>query len=569
MKRIAFLLAISLIAVACASTQQTVQDPVVRAVHALGGPEVLRGVRTVSLKGTVKQWEPEQSKTPGGEMRLTNEATFDAVSDVASKFTRVDWVRKFEYPSPRTFTFTEIVTSQVGYVSGIDSNTRTKQSLDSTPPAHNMSGVRLTATQRELQRNSTLLLFDMYRDPAAVYSLPNQTAGGTSYPTVGYRVTGGPATTAAPREEAAWCLGAFHSARGTNLASACPTPATTVPFHLWVMFDPATGLPARIRSFDYDNIWGDVTYDLVLSDWQTFSGVKIATTRKYELNGRTVTEVKVTGAEINAAVPAERFGIPAAFITGAPTPATGPVPFQWIIRRQFIGIYLDSDNPSYDTRASQGLRLVELAPGVQHQTGGSHHSLIAEMRDYLIVFDAPVSDAQSNWVLNAARAKYPGKPVKYLVLTHHHMDHAGGLRAYAAQGASIVVGRGGAEHYRRVLTAPYTRNPDLTPPRDLKGTEIIEVVDKRVFSDGSRTVEVYLIENPHADGMLIGYIPAARLGYVTDLWSPGAGPLPDKLNPNMAAVVSGVKKAGITPEKFAGGHGSTADYAPLAALEGK
>ena len=259
-----------------------------------------------------------------------------------------------------------------------------------------------------------------------------------------------------------------------------------MPFHLWVMFDPATGLPARIRSFDYDNIWGDVTFDLVLSDWQTFSGVKIATTRKYELNGRTVTEVKVTGAEINAPVPAERFGIPAAFITGAPKPATGPVPFQWVIRRQFIGTYLDSDNPSYDTRASQGLRLVELAPGVQHQTGGTHHSLIAEMKDYLIVFDAPVSDAQSNWVLNAARAKYPGKPVKYLVLTHHHMDHAGGLRAYAAQGASIVVGRGAAEHYRRVLAAPYTRNPDLTPPRDLKGTEIIEVVDKRVFSDGSR-----------------------------------------------------------------------------------
>ena len=104
------------------------------------------------------------------------------------------------------------------------------------------------------------------------------------------------------------------------------------------------------------------------------------------------------------------------------------------------------------------------------------------MKDYLIVFDAPVSDAQSNWVLNAARAKYPGKPVKYLVLTHHHMDHAGGLRAYAAQGAAIVVGRGAAEHYRRVLAAPYTRNPDLTPPRDLKATEIIEVADKQVFS---------------------------------------------------------------------------------------
>jgi glyoxylase-like metal-dependent hydrolase (beta-lactamase superfamily II) len=190
------------------------------------------------------------------------------------------------------------------------------------------------------------------------------------------------------------------------------------------------------------------------------------------------------------------------------------------------------------------------------------------MSDYLIVFDAPVSDGQSKWVLDAARAKFPGNPVRYLVLTHHHMDHAGGLRAYAAQGATLVVGKGAAEHYRRVLAAPATRNPDL-PARDLKKTEIIEVTDKRVFSDGSRQVEVYLLENPHADGMLMGYIPAARLGYVTDIWSPGAGPLPDKLNPNLSAVVSGVKKAGIQPTKFVGGHGTSADYAPLSALEGK
>jgi glyoxylase-like metal-dependent hydrolase (beta-lactamase superfamily II) len=334
------------------------------------------------------------------------------------------------------------------------------------------------------------------------------------------------------------------------------------------MFDGATGLPARIRSLDYDNIWGDVPFDLVLSDWQTFDGVKVATTRKYELSGRTVIEVKVTDVKMNAPVAAERFGIPTAYLTGAPKPATGAVPYQWVIRRQFIGTYMDSESPSYDTRASQGLRLVELAPGVQHVVGGTHHSMIVEMRDHLIVFDAPVTDWQSNWVLNAARAKYPGKPVKYLVLTHHHMDHAGGLRAYAAQGAAIVVGQGAAPHYRRVLAAPFTRNPDLKAS-DLKGTEIIEVVDKRVFSDGSRQVEVYLIENPHAASTLIGYIPAARLGYVTDIWSPGAGPLPDKLNPNMLALVVAVKKAGISPTRFAGGHGSSADYAPLAALEGR
>ena len=192
-----------------------------------------------------------------------------------------------------------------------------------------------------------------------------------------------------------------------------------------------------------------------------------------------------------------------------------------------------------------------------------------EMKDYLIVFDAPVSDAQSKWLLDAAKAKFPGKPVKFLVLTHHHMDHAGGLRAYAADGAAIVVGKGGAEHYRRVLAAPFTRNPDLAS-RDLGRTEIIEVVDKRVWSDGTREVQAVVIEkNPHADGLMFGYVSDVRLGFATDIWSPGAGPLPDKLNPALASLVGAVKKAGISPAKFAGGHGSTADYAPLAALEGK
>jgi len=243
------------------------------------------------------------------------------------------------------------------------------------------------------------------------------------------------------------------------------------------------------------------------------------------------------------------------------------VPYQWVLRRQFIGIYLDSDVPSYDTKATSGLRLVELAPGVQHAVGGSHNSLAVELRDGLIVFDSPVSDAQSSWLLGALKAKYPGRSVKYLVLTHHHMDHTGGLRAYAAQGATIIVGKGAGEHFRRVLAAPFTRNPDLAA-RDLGKTPIVEVADRHVITDGQREVHAYRIDNPHAEGMLIGYVPDAKIGFVTDIWSPGA-PLPEKLNPGLAALVGGVKKAGITPERFAGGHGGVAEYGPLAALEGK
>ena len=529
MKRAAFVLALALVLVSCASMQPRGQALVSRAVQEMGGADRLAGVQTFAARGTVKEWEPEQSMAAGGEMRFACESSFESVTDLVSGATRTDWSRKFAYPAPRAFTFTEIVTPSAGYVEGIDTNGRTKQSLEAKPPAHSMSGLRLAASHRELRRRSPVLLLEMLRNPDRVTAAGDVTVGGAAHPAVDYKV--GDQT-------------------------------------LTVMFDRATGLPARIRTLDYDNIWGDVTYDLVLADWQTIDGIRVATTRKYELNGRMVSETKIASAKVNGSVASDLLAIPDSFKTGASKPATGAVPYQWVIRRQFIGTYLDSDVPSYDTRATSGLRLTELAPGVQHVVGGSHHSLVVEMRDHLIVFDAPVSDWHSTWVLGALRAKYAGKPVKYVVLTHHHMDHAGGHRAYAAQGATLIMGKGNGDHFKRVLAAPFTRNPDLSA-RDLSRTPIVEVAERHVITDGQREVHAYRIDNPHADGLLIGYVPDAQLGFATDIWSPGAGPLPDKLNPALAALVAGVKKAGITPVRFAGGHGSVADYAPLAALEGK
>jgi glyoxylase-like metal-dependent hydrolase (beta-lactamase superfamily II) len=523
MKRAALLAVVSLLVASCATMQMQSSSLVSRGVAALGGADALAGVQTYYEKGVVKQWEPEQSAVADGEARFANEASFEANTDVAGGTTAIDWSKKFAYPAPRTFTFSEIVSPDAGYVSGIDSNGRTKQSLEAKPPAHSMSGLRLAASQRELRRASPVLLLEMMKHPDRVKDVD-----------------------------------------ATTVSYLAPDNQT-----LLVSFDGATGLPSRIRSLDYDNIWGDVTYDLVLSDWQTFDGVKIATTRVYELNGKRVNETKITGAKVNVSFASDRLVIPEAFKTGAPKPATSGVPYQWVIRRQYIGTYLDSDIPSFDTRATSSLKLVQLAPGVFHVTGGSHHALIVEMKDQLVVFDAPVSDWHSTWVLAAAHNKWPAKPVKYLVLTHHHMDHAGGVRAYAAEGATIVVGKGNAEHFRRVLAAPFTRNPDL-PARDLTKATIVEVPAKWSVTDGTREVQAFVLDdNPHAAGLMIGYVADARLGFATDIWSPGAAPLPDKLNPALASLVAGVKKAGISPTKFAGGHGSVGDYAPVAALEGK
>ena len=229
------------------------------------------------------------------------------------------------------------------------------------------------------------------------------------------------------------------------------------------------------------------------------------------------------------------------------SPRRGNVPYQWVIRRQFIGTYLDSDNRSFDARATSSLRLNEIAPGVLHVVGGSHNSLLVEMADHLVMVDAPVSDEQSLWVMNAARQRFPGKPIRWLVLTHHHMDHAGGVRAIVADGAVLVVGAPAREHYRRLLAAPMSRNPDMKPV-DFSQVPILEVPESHVMSDsrGRQVIAYAMQDNPHAKGLLMVYVPDAKLGFVTDVWTPGP-PLPDKPNAALMSVVNTVKRAGIEP----------------------
>jgi glyoxylase-like metal-dependent hydrolase (beta-lactamase superfamily II) len=507
--------------VSCATPTRE-QSLVNRAVGAMGGPDRIAAIDTVAVKANVKHWEPEQSDAPGGEPRFAAQSTLEVVQDRARRASRTDWVKNFAYPAPRTFTYSEIVTPEGGYVLGVDSNGRNAQNMKMSPPAHSMSGYRLAATQRESRRNSvTSLLLAMQRSADRVQ----------------------------------------------RAADVAGQPAVSFDGFI-VAFDPLSGLPARVRTLDYDNIWGDVNYDVVLSDWRDFGGVKIPMSRKTELNGRTVIETQFTDLRINAPVDAARFEVPAGIGAGAAKPAVRNVPYQWVIRRQFIGVYMDSDNVSYDARGSQGLRLQEIAPGVLQVQGGTHNSLVVEMSDHLVVLDAPVTDAQSLWLVGQTRARFPGKPIRWLALTHHHMDHAGGLRGILAEGATLVVGQGAGAHFRRVLAAPMTRNPDL-PSRSFHMTPILEVPESHVMSDSAgRQVIVYGMDNPHAKGMLMGWVPHARLGFVTDIWTPGP-PLPAKPNPGLASVVSTVKRAGLEPERFAGGHGSTADYQGLVRLVGQ
>jgi glyoxylase-like metal-dependent hydrolase (beta-lactamase superfamily II) len=148
------------------------------------------------------------------------------------------------------------------------------------------------------------------------------------------------------------------------------------------------------------------------------------------------------------------------------------------------------------------------------------------------------------------------------------MDHVGGARTYVARGATVLVAAPNAEHARRMFAAPHRLQPDALA-RNVRAAEVVEVADRTVVGSGARALELIRIDNPHAEGMLIGWVPQAKLGFVADLWSPVRDKLGDKATPGQAALAAAVRKAGIAPERFAGGHGGASEWAPVAALVAK
>ncbi len=483
-------------------------DLVERAVKAQGGADALRGLKALAIKAKAQHWEPEQSQVAGGEARFLGDSNLDTLWQPASASARIISDRSMKYPATETLKYTEVVTPTGGYV--ITGDKRTP-----------MSGIRVAALQRELERISPLLLLSAQK--VAALPATAQTSGGPAMPSVS--ITG-----------------------------------TTAQFT--VFFDEQTGLPAIIRTKDDDNIHGDSNYDLVLADWRPVGDAKLAHSLTYRLNGVDVAKIAYQEVTANPPVPADALAIPDDLKAAAKGPTAENVPYQWVIRRLALGRFTDSDAVHVDNGAS--LKLVELAPNVQQVVGGSHNSLIVAQKDGLVIFDAPIHEGQSRWTIDAAKAKYPGKPIKYLVLTHHHMDHTGGTRTYIAEGATLVVPAPDKAYFEKIAAAPHTVAPDALQ-KNPKPVKIMEVADQATLKDegGQEEVRVYRIANPHVEGMLIGHVVGDNIAWVTDIYSPGR----DKTKTaGTAAFAAAAQKAGIQNARYAGGHGSNGDQAQLDAI---
>jgi glyoxylase-like metal-dependent hydrolase (beta-lactamase superfamily II) len=212
-----------------------------------------------------------------------------------------------------------------------------------------------------------------------------------------------------------------------------------------------------------------------------------------------------------------------------------------------------------------------MADGVWYLTGTTHHSVVIEMKDHVIVVEAPQNEERALAVLAEARKLVPSKPIRYLVNTHHHYDHAGGLRAAAAEGVTVVTSEVNRPFLEWALSAPATVAPDRMAKA--KGKATVEGVgDKRVMTDGARTVEIHQIAgNLHHDGLIMLYLPKEKLLIETDAFTPGPpnAPPPTPANPFSVNLADNVMRLGLNADRILPLHGRAVPLSELSKAIGK
>jgi glyoxylase-like metal-dependent hydrolase (beta-lactamase superfamily II) len=255
-------------------------------------------------------------------------------------------------------------------------------------------------------------------------------------------------------------------------------------------------LPARIETRIDNTVYGDMLVEAEFSDYRDFAGVKFPGHLVHKQGGFAVLDLMIDGVTPNtsaSAEPPQRAG------GGGPGGGGG-----------------GGQAPALPTGVA------EVGPGI-FVSHGAYQSVFVEFDGYSVVIDGLQSDARAAEIIAQVKETIPGKPIRYVISTHNHFDHAGGLRAFAAEGATLITHNVNVDFFKKALAAPRTLTAQpaaATPPVDVMG-----VGDFFALSDETQMIELHrIVGDTHADDMLIAYLPSIKTVVEADLLQPWISP---------------------------------------------
>ncbi len=287
----------------------------------------------------------------------------------------------------------------------------------------------------------------------------------------------------------------------------------------------AQHLLERVDTWVANPTLGDTLIETTYADYRDFGGVKFPMKVVQKQGGYPTLELTVTDVQPNAAV---NLQAPAG---GAPQPAR-----------------VESD---------------KVAEGVWYLRGTPDpNSQLVEFKDFTVIVESSVTEERALANIAEAKRLAPGKPVRYHVNSHHHSDHSAGVRAFVAEGSTIITHEVNKKFYEEtVLKSPHTLSVVDTLSKSPKPAHFIYVKDKYVISDGDRTMEIYHVDNGHAANLLMSYLPKEKLLLITDIFNDFGMPRPNDPTPGLvspyyAALGTRIKELKLDVQWLAPSHGT-------------
>ena len=248
----------------------------------------------------------------------------------------------------------------------------------------------------------------------------------------------------------------------------------------------------KVETRTDNTVVGDLLVEFEYSNYQNMNGVQVPTRIVQKQAG-----MQTFDAEIKSATPNP--SNLTALLTPPPPPGGGP----------------GGGGPPPAPAAPP---VEKLGEGV-FRIGGNYTSLAIDMGDHILVVESGQSDARGLAVMAAAKQAIPNKPIRFVVNSHPHFDHASGLSAAIAEGAVVLTHQNNEQVLERLMSGPRTLTGDSLSKVSNRRTDVIQGVGDRDVRKGTngKVVELHRVPNEHSDGMLIVYLPAEKVVWSADI----------------------------------------------------
>ena len=283
----------------------------------------------------------------------------------------------------------------------------------------------------------------------------------------------------------------------------------------------------KVETWMSNPILGDTLIETKYSDYQDFGGVKFPTRIVQKDGVFPVLELTVSDVQVNAPANIE---IPRSMQSATPPPA-----------------HVESQR---------------VADGVWYLAGTPDpNSMAVEFKEYVVIIESSVTEDRALANMAEVKKLVPNKPIRYHLNSHHHSDHAAGLRAFVAEGATIITHEMNKPFYEQVvLKSPHTLDPDKLSASP-KPAKFIWVKDNYVLTDGDRSLEIYAVRDAgHAANLLMSYLPKEKILFITDIFNQFGEPRPNDpppgiVTPYYAALGDNLKRLKLDVQQLAPSHG--------------